>query len=125
MTNNSQLPVCTTPPRWHFHGSVSREADSKPPTVSASLPKQQPEEQQHKEPEKRSFIWWDPIYSIPLGIMAAVPILHYEWYVVNEETLVSAKLDERCGRGGFLFCCCCCSHWSRLRFFGGWLVGNL
>lgn len=34
--------------------------------------------------------WWDPMYSVPLGIAAAVPMLHYEWYVVNEETQLMA-----------------------------------
>lgn len=33
---------------------------------------------------------WDPMYSIPLGIAFAVPAIHYEWYLVNEETQLAA-----------------------------------
>lgn len=33
---------------------------------------------------------WDPLYSIPLGIAIAVPAIHYEWYLVNEETQLAA-----------------------------------
>jgi Mitochondrial ATP synthase B chain precursor (ATP-synt_B) len=30
------------------------------------------------------------MYSIPLGIALGVPIIHYEWYVINEETQLAA-----------------------------------
>jgi len=76
----SQLPVCTTP-RLNFHVSVPRQAESKP---SSSL------QEEEEQPEKKSAGWWDPIYSIPLGITAAVPVLHYEWYLINEETQLLA-----------------------------------
>jgi len=33
--------------------------------------------------------FWDPVYAIPLGITVAVPALHYEWVLVNEETQVT------------------------------------
>jgi Mitochondrial ATP synthase B chain precursor (ATP-synt_B) len=33
---------------------------------------------------------WDPIYALPLGIAFAVPAIHYEWYLVNEETQLLA-----------------------------------
>lgn len=33
---------------------------------------------------------WDPMYSIPLGITIAVPVLKWELYVVNEETQLAA-----------------------------------
>lgn len=38
--------------------------------------------------------WWNPIYGVPLGITFAVPALHYDWILVNEEMLV------RCGLWG-------------------------
>lgn len=31
------------------------------------------------------------LYAIPVGVAFAVPILEFNWYNVNEETLVSAK----------------------------------
>lgn len=33
---------------------------------------------------------WDPIYTVPLGIAVAVPAIHYEWYIFNEETQLLA-----------------------------------
>lgn len=34
--------------------------------------------------------WWNPIYGVPLGITFAVPALHYDWILVNEEMLLAA-----------------------------------
>lgn len=39
------------------------------------------------EPKKG---FWEPMYSVPLGIAFAVPAIHYEWYLVNEETQLAA-----------------------------------
>lgn len=39
------------------------------------------------EPPKSS---WEPIYAVPLGIAFAVPAVHYEWYLFNEETQLAA-----------------------------------
>ena len=50
----------------------------------ASLPRAK-EEETAPEPKSSSF---DPLYALPLGIAAAVPAIHYEWYLVNEETQV-------------------------------------
>ena len=33
---------------------------------------------------------WDPIYALPIGIALAVPVINYEWYLVNEETQLMA-----------------------------------
>ena len=54
----------------------------------ASLPRAK-EEETAPEPKSSSF---DPLYALPLGIAAAVPAIHYEWYLVNEETQVSFEL---------------------------------
>jgi hypothetical protein len=33
---------------------------------------------------------WENIYGVPVGIAFAVPAIHYEWYLVNEETQLAA-----------------------------------
>ena len=32
--------------------------------------------------------WWDPLYMIPLGWTFAIPALHNEFFIINEETMV-------------------------------------
>jgi Mitochondrial ATP synthase B chain precursor (ATP-synt_B) len=56
--------------------SSKREEEAKPATPPAVT-----------EPAKG---WWDPIYAVPLGIAFAVPAVHYEWYLVTEETQLAA-----------------------------------
>jgi hypothetical protein len=67
------LPGCAVP-RVEFHASAKREEDAKATPAPVE--------------EKKGF--WDPSYSIPLGIALAVPVLKYEWYIVNEETQLAA-----------------------------------
>lgn len=62
----------------------------------ASLPRAKEEE---VAPEATSSSW-DPLYALPLGIAIAVPAIHYEWYLVNEETQVG---DRICFRAVFQF----------------------
>jgi hypothetical protein len=64
-----------------FHASSKKEDSD-----SAAAPSQQ------AAPAKKG--WWDPIYAIPLGITLAVPAIKYEWYIINEETLVSTTRDK-------------------------------
>ena len=52
----------------------------------ASLPTSKEEE---AAPVATSSGLWDPLYALPLGIALAVPAIHYEWYLVNEETQVN------------------------------------
>lgn len=58
-----------------FHASAKRQDDDSSKQTAAVE-------------EKKGF--WEPIYSIPLGIAVAVPAISYEWYVVNEETQLAA-----------------------------------
>ena len=67
-----QLPAIMNQ-RIQFHASTKREEETKPALV-----------------EDKGVFSWDPLYSIPLGIALAVPIIHYEFYVVNEETQLAA-----------------------------------
>jgi hypothetical protein len=57
----------------HFHASLQREKEQTEAVV--------------EEPKEG---WWKPIYSVPIGIAAAIPVLQYEWYLVNEETQLMA-----------------------------------
>jgi Mitochondrial ATP synthase B chain precursor (ATP-synt_B) len=63
--------------RFEFHVSSKREEEAKPATPPPAA----------AEPVKG---WWDPIYAVPLGIAFAVPAVHYEWYLVTEETQLAA-----------------------------------
>lgn len=66
-----QLPTISAQ-RSCFHASSRREETVK--DVS------KPEE---------SGLKWDPSYGIPLGIIFAVPVIQYEWYIMNEETMLA------------------------------------
>ena len=35
------------------------------------------------------------LYAIPVGVCAAVPILEFNWFNVNEETLVSSRFEKQ------------------------------
>ncbi|CAB9498406.1 Mitochondrial ATP synthase B chain precursor (ATP-synt_B) [Seminavis robusta] len=52
-----------------FHATARREEEAKPAEV---------------EEEKSG--WWDPLYAIPLGFTFAIPAIHNEFFIVNEET---------------------------------------
>jgi hypothetical protein len=67
-----RLPAAAAP-RLDFHASARAEEEAAPAPVVT---------------EEASS--WDPIYSVPIGIAFAVPALHYEWYLVNEETQLAA-----------------------------------
>lgn len=72
--------------RWEFfHASAKREDTA----LLAPGKIVSPQEEEEKE-EKKGFFVWQPIYSVPLGIAFAVPAIHYEWYIFNEETQLAA-----------------------------------
>ena len=56
-----------------FHASAKREEEAKAAPV-----------------EEKGVLSWNSVYSIPLGIAVAVPVINYEWYLVNEETQLMA-----------------------------------
>jgi len=70
---NRQKAPAALSQRLEFHASVKREEEAKPVVA-----------------EEKGVLSWDPLYSIPLGIAVAVPAIHYEWYLVNEETQLAA-----------------------------------
>lgn len=72
-------------------GLIGRGASARSTFPAASLRLQSTvakEEEEKSAPAATSS--WDPIYSIPLGIAFAVPAVHYEWYIFNEETQLAA-----------------------------------
>ena len=66
----------------HFHVSDKRED----PAAAAAVPAPAGAGAAAVPEEKKG--WWEPIYSVPLGIAVAVPALHYEWLLITEETQV-------------------------------------
>jgi hypothetical protein len=72
-----RLPAAAAAPRLDFHVSARRESEAVAPPVTHEV-----------EEEKPSF--WENIYGVPVGIAFAVPAIHYEWYIVNEETQLAA-----------------------------------
>jgi len=44
------------------------------------------EEAKAVESEAENKGWWDPLYLIPLGWTFAIPALHNEFFIINEET---------------------------------------
>lgn len=67
-------PITAVSHRLEFHASAKRDDDAASKDVAKTT----------------SSSSWDPLYSIPLGIAFAVPAIHYEWYLVNEETQLAA-----------------------------------
>jgi len=72
-TINSQKIPAGFSQRLEFHASSKREEEAKPAAT-----------------EDKGVFGWDPLYSLPLGVALAVPAIHYEWYLVNEETQLMA-----------------------------------
>ena len=77
----SRIPTATVTTQQQFHVSSKRDED----TVTKSTPSAPAPAA--VEPPKSS---WEPIYAVPLGIAFAVPAVHYEWYLFNEETQLAA-----------------------------------
>jgi hypothetical protein len=75
----NRLPAAAAAPRLDFHVSARRESEAVAPPVVEIAEVQE---------EKPSF--WENIYGVPVGIAFAVPAIHYEWYIVNEETQLAA-----------------------------------
>ena len=66
------------PQRMTFHSSTRREEDAAKSETSSELA------------DKGGFMGtgFSHLYAIPVGVAFAVPILEFEWFIVNEETLV-------------------------------------
>lgn len=78
-----RVPLLPSQQHLAFHVSSKREEDAVA-TKSAATPAVA---EKASPPSTSS---WEPIYAVPLGIAFAVPAIHYEWYLVNEETQLAA-----------------------------------
>lgn len=63
-----------------FHVSARRQNDAK-------------EVEKPKEVVDADSGWYTPAYGIAGGIALAVPAIHYQWYLINEETQVRRSAD--------------------------------
>lgn len=84
---------------YHFHTMLADPKHSgsrlAAPTSSSfhhSAPRLQ-EEKETPAPEAKG---WSPLYAIPVGVAFAVPILEFNWYNVNEETLLASTFLGFC-----------------------------
>ena len=76
----SSAPSCLSQ-RMSFHYSARREDEAK--ETSSELA------------DKGGFLGTglSHLYAIPVGVAIAVPIIEFEWYLVNEETLVRTQQE--------------------------------
>jgi hypothetical protein len=75
--------------------SLLRPALRTPQSATVVVGRRQLSDDGKNMPAKASG-WWDPLYAVPIGITFAIPAIHYEWYLINEETQVSIlKLAPR------------------------------
>jgi hypothetical protein len=75
------------PQRMTFHGSARREDDAAAKSETSS-----------ELADKGGFMGtgFSHLYAIPAGVAFAVPILEFEWYIVNEETLLASTFLAFC-----------------------------
>lgn len=74
---HGRLPIALHQ-RLEYHVTSKRDDDTKFAPITTT----------DASSNKKSM--WDPIYAVPIGIAFAVPAVHYEWYLVNEETQLMA-----------------------------------
>lgn len=78
----SATPSISLLSRADFHASARREEEAKP-VVEAEA----------GEADKG---WWDNVYMIPIGFTLAVPAIHFDWLIVNEETQLAGVFITFC-----------------------------
>jgi len=79
------LPSCTIPGNMGFHASARREEEAKPADAAAVAPA--------GGLFGTGLSEW---FALPIGVAAAVPLLKFDWYVVNEETQLLAVFLAFC-----------------------------
>jgi hypothetical protein len=78
-----QTPRGLAPRSMAFHASERREEEAKPVAV----------------PESKGGLLGSGLsewFALPIGIAAAVPIIQFDWYVINEETQLAAVFIAFC-----------------------------
>lgn len=73
-----RVPSCAAP-RVAFHASAKQQEEAKP-----------------AEPAPEGSFGLSPWFALPVGVAAAVPLIKYEWLVINEETQLAAVFLAFC-----------------------------
>lgn len=84
LNSSRRIPACAAPQFTSFHASAKKEDEAK----AVAEP-----------PQSKGGLFgtgWSEWYALPVGITFAVPILKFEWYVVNEETQLAAVFIAFC-----------------------------
>jgi len=87
-SSKRNIPKCSYPPVATFHASSRSEEEAK---VDVAI--EAPTEESKGGLFGTGLSEW---FALPIGITAAVPILKFDWYVVNEETQLAAVFIAFC-----------------------------
>eukprot|EP01083_Nonionella_stella_P000248 754_1 len=81
----SGAPSCAIPQNMSFHASAKREEEAK---ADVALPV-----------ESKGGLFGTGLnewFALPIGVAAAVPLIKFDWYVINEETQLAAVFLAFC-----------------------------
>jgi len=87
ISNKNRAPSCAIPGNMSFHASAKSEEDA---TATAAVP---------AEEESKGGLFGTGLsewFALPVGVAAAVPIIKFDWYVINEETQLLAVFLAFC-----------------------------
>lgn len=79
---SNRIPSCAAPRFTAFHASARREDEAK-----------------EVEPQEKGGLFNTGLsewFALPIGITAAIPVIKFEWYVINEETQLLAVFVAFC-----------------------------
>jgi len=79
---------CAAPRTMAFHASAKRDEESKEVAPSSAAPT-----------FDKGGLFGTGInewFAVPVGLAAAIPIIHFDWYVINEETQLAAVFIAFC-----------------------------
>jgi len=85
-SSSKGAPSCVIPGNMSFHASAKREEDA---TANAAAPVE----------ESKGGLFGTGVsewFALPVGIVAAVPLIKFDWYVINEETQLLAVFLAFC-----------------------------
>jgi len=85
LNSSRGVPRCAAPRTMTFHSSLHRDEEAKEITPT--------------EPTSKGGLFGTGLsewFALPIGITAAVPAIHFNWYVVNEETQLLAVFVAFC-----------------------------
>lgn len=83
-TQPIRAPLCAVPGNVSFHASAKREEEAKAEAVA---------------PASKGGLFGTGLsewFALPIGLTAAVPLIKFDWYVINEETQLLAVFLAFC-----------------------------